>query len=185
MRSHHRDAGAIEINLAAWFVELQQAVLPMFPVPDVVLAQFVVGLEQAGARVLSRLRPDPAEAQRQGEFPVACCQIDLAGERDVSVFRAGVVPGHLVMLGEVLPSVGESRQTRLTSFASGTEQIKARAVDVALGKQRGRAFVIPDPSGIFPARNWPDGATAARTDDSRLACPASGTKRILCSTTLR
>ena len=78
------------------------------PVPDVVLAQLVVGLQQTGARLLSGLRPDAAKAQCQRELAVAGRQIDLAGERYISVFRAGVVPGHLEMLGEVLPSVGKS-----------------------------------------------------------------------------
>ena len=108
VRAHDGHAGAIEVNFAAGLVQFQQAVLPILPMPDVVLAQFVVGLEQTGARLLSGFGPDAAEAERQGELAVAGRQVDLAGERDVSVFRAGVVPGHLVMLREVLPSVGES-----------------------------------------------------------------------------
>ena len=108
VRPHHGHAGAIQIDLAAGLVEFQQTVLPMLPMPDVVLAQFVAGLEQTGARLLSGFGPDAAETQRQGELSVTRRQVDLAGERDVSVFRAGVVPGHLEMLGEVLPSVGES-----------------------------------------------------------------------------
>ena len=98
VRAHHGHAGAIEIDFTAGLIEFQQAVLPILPMPDVVLAQFVVRLEQTGPRLLSGFGPDAAETQRQGELAVAGSQVDLAGKGDVSVFSAGVVPGHLVVL---------------------------------------------------------------------------------------
>ena len=122
----------------------------MFPVPDVVLAQLVVGLQQTGARLLTGFRPDAAEPQRQGELAVARRQVDLAGERYISVFRAGIVPGHLVMLGQVLPSVGESGET-YRHFPPGDRAGKGQGESFAVGKQGGRAFVVADPAGIFPA----------------------------------
>jgi hypothetical protein len=45
VRTQHGHTGAVEVNLAARFVQFQEVVLPIFPVPDVLLAEFVAGLE--------------------------------------------------------------------------------------------------------------------------------------------
>ena len=150
VRAHYGHAGAIEINLAARLIQFQKAVLPMLPVPDVVLAQFVAGLEQTGARFLSGFGPDAAEPQRQGELSVTCRQVNFAGERDVSVFRVGVIPGHLEMLREVLPSVGESGKAH-RHLPPGNRAGEGEGGRFAMRIQRRRAFVVPDPAGIFPA----------------------------------
>ena len=99
---------------------------------------------------MSRLGPDAAEAQRQRELAIAGHQVDLAGERHVSVFRASVVPGHLVMLGEILPSIGEAGEARC-HLSPGNRAGKGQGDSVAVGEQGGRSFVVADPAGIFPA----------------------------------
>ncbi len=96
------------------------------------------------------LGPEAAEPQRQGELSVTCRQVDLAGERDIAVFRVSVVPGHLVMLGQVLPSVGESGET-YRHFPPGHRAGKSQGGRFAVREQGRHAFIVADPTGIFAA----------------------------------
>jgi hypothetical protein len=63
-----------------------------------VLANVGVVLGKRGSRLLPRLRPNSSEAEGKHELTVAGGEIDLAGEGNISVFRAGVLPLHLKML---------------------------------------------------------------------------------------
>ena len=69
MGTQHRHAGAIQIDFPERVIEFQKAVLPMFPVPDVVLAQFAGGeRERVGTGFLSSLGQDAKEPRARVIF---------------------------------------------------------------------------------------------------------------------
>ena len=105
MHPQHGRAGAIKIVLPFRLIELEQAILPVPPVRDIVLPEFLVGLEQTRTYLLSGLGPDLPETESQDELSPTSLEVNLSGERDVPVLRPGVVPGHLVMLRQILPPV--------------------------------------------------------------------------------
>src|ERR1700716_4104152 len=81
---------------------------PAVPLPDVVLANFGKVFGQVGSGLLACLTPNRAEAQSQDELAVAGFEVDLSGERNVSVLGAVIFPFHLEMLGKILPPIGKS-----------------------------------------------------------------------------
>src|SRR6202021_4079016 len=109
--AHHRRTDAIEIFFARLLVKILQSPLPVFPVPDIVVAGCLILSEQRRNHLLPGLRPDPAETERQDEFPVTGGKIDLGCESYVSIFRALIFPLHLEVLREVLPTVRHSRES--------------------------------------------------------------------------
>ncbi len=141
-------AGAIEIVLAAGLVEFQETTLPVLPMPDVIAAEFLVRFEQAGTDLLPGLGPDAAKTQRQHELSVACSEINFAGESDVSVFRTGVLPRHLEIIGEILPAVGEPDETR-RPLQPGSSAAEGQGAIPMFGKEHCRALVVADPAGVL------------------------------------
>src|SRR5439155_19314653 len=86
MRAQYRSAGPIQVALPCWLIQLQQRVFPLFPMPDVVIAQVLIGLEQAGADLLSGFCPHFAETKRKNKFTAASSEIYFSGQRNVAVF---------------------------------------------------------------------------------------------------
>src|ERR1700756_785066 len=109
MRTQYPCAGPIQVALTLWLIQLQQGVLPLFPMPDVVIAQVLIGLEQAGANLLACFCPHFAETKRKNKFTAASSEIYFSGQRNVAVLCACVLPGHLIILGEILPAIGCTR----------------------------------------------------------------------------
>src|SRR6202043_824416 len=110
-------------------------------VSDVIFACGRKRSEQGREGLLPGFRPDSAEAECEDALAVAGGQVDFSGQRDVSVFRAVVLPGHMEMLRQVLPAIrcagksdGTLRQRR------GTGQ--GERAGVALGKKNRRSLVI-------------------------------------------
>ena len=100
-------------------------------------AKVRVIFEQSGAHLLTRLRPDGAEAQGQHELSVAGREVNLTGARDVAVFRALVFPLHLKMFGD--PAIRPNCPTNPTDiFFHGAEQASARAVPSCSARNIGR-----------------------------------------------
>src|SRR3954469_25951615 len=106
MRAKHSRARPVEIALSLGFVQLQQSLLEAFPFPDILVEQILVRLKQARADLLSRFGPDAPEPDGQHKLAITSFQVDLRSQREIPVFGAAVVPGHLKMLREILPSVG-------------------------------------------------------------------------------
>jgi hypothetical protein len=97
--------------------------------------------------LLPGFRPDSAKAECEDELTVASGHIDFSGQRNVSVFRAVVLPGHLEILRQVLPAIrcagksdGTFRQRR------GTGQ--GERAGIPLGKEHRCSLVITHPAGI-------------------------------------
>ncbi len=61
--------------------------------------------------MLAGFGPYASETKRQDELSVAGGQIDFRSESDVAIFRAIVFPGHLKVLGQILPAVGSARES--------------------------------------------------------------------------
>ncbi len=113
-------------------------------------AQIFVRIEQAGAGVLPSLRPDVAKTQSQRKLASASWQIDFPGQGNIAVFRAGVVPCHLVVLGNVLPAVGVPDKANRHLFPVRRAG-KSQSVTIAFGQQQRRALVLSDPACVVSA----------------------------------
>src|SRR5258708_12228492 len=74
------------------------------------LAKFGIIFEQGGAHLLSGRTPHPSKSQGQHELSIAGGQVDLSRAGKVAVFRALVLPLHLKVFGEILPSVRSPTQ---------------------------------------------------------------------------
>src|SRR5437588_57242 len=70
MCAQHSSRRSVEIVRTLRLIQFDQRVLPVSPVEYVMLAKFVVILEQAGANLLPRFTPHPAEAERQNELSI-------------------------------------------------------------------------------------------------------------------
>ena len=143
----HAGADAVEIVLSRGLIQFQQTVLPVLPMPHVMLAEFIVGLTQAGPHLLAGFRPDAPETQRQHEFSRARLQINLAGKSDVAIHGAGVVPGQAEIAGKILPAIGiAGKAHRRLLPGSGAAKCQSRVV--AVGEKHRHAFVVAEPSGV-------------------------------------
>src|SRR5947209_12310656 len=113
-------------------------------------AHVVVVFEETGSHLLARFGPDGSEADGDHEFSVTCRQIDFSGEGNVSVLGARVLPFHLKMLRQVLPSVRCSHKTSRHLFPRRGRR-HAHIYSSVLGKKRGKALVIANPSSVTVA----------------------------------
>ena len=116
VRAQDRGRGSVEIVLALRFIEFEQRVLPLFPVEDVMLAEFVVILKETGAHLLPGFTPYCSESQGQHELSVTGRQVNLTRAGEVAIFRALVFPLHLEVSREVLPSVGGAHESHRHLF---------------------------------------------------------------------
>jgi len=66
-------------------VEALQCALPVLPVKDVISAGHFIRSEQGREGLLTGFRPDSAKAEGEDELAVAGGQVNLSGQRDVSV----------------------------------------------------------------------------------------------------
>ena len=113
-------------------------------------AHVVVVFEETGSHLLARFGPDGSEADGDHEFSVTCRQIDFSGEGNVSVLGARVLPFHFKMLRQVLPSVRCSHKTSRHLFPRRGRR-HAHIYSSVLGKERGKALVIANPSSVTVA----------------------------------
>ena len=139
--------GAIQIVLAQGGVEFEELGLPVTPLRDVVLADFVVILKESRAGLLAGLSPDPTESESEDELAVAGSEVDLASEGDVAVFRARVFPLHLEVLGKILPAVGSADKADGHLFP-GSRRRQTQGDPIVLGEEHRIALVIANPSRI-------------------------------------
>jgi hypothetical protein len=84
MRAQHGGAGAIQIMINVT-IKRHQTLLPALPLRNVIAKKTVVVLEQAGAGLFSRLRPNSSKAEGENKFIPASRQVDLSGECDITV----------------------------------------------------------------------------------------------------
>ncbi len=111
------------------------------------MAKGLVRREQRRADLLAGLRPDSAEAEGENEFAVAGGQVNFRSQGDVSVFRQVVLPGHLEMLRQVLPTVGYAGKSDGTLYP-GYGAAEGKRERIARGEKHGPSLVIADPAGI-------------------------------------
>src|SRR5438477_10325927 len=116
VRPHHRNTGTIEIALPRRLIQLLQWLLPFLPMPHVVIAHVLIGFQQAGTRLLACYCPHSAEAKRKNEFAARCSEINFSRKRDIAVFCARVLPGHLIMLREILPAIRSASESHRHFF---------------------------------------------------------------------
>ena len=114
---------------------------------DVMMAKLAIVLEQAGAHLLSGLRPFHSEPEGQHEFSGAGVEVDLSGAGEIAIFRALIFPLHLEMSREVLPSVGHAHEPD-GHLLPGSGASQGQSGTVALGEEQGQTFVIADPASI-------------------------------------
>src|SRR5271156_6017249 len=145
--AQHGYARAIQILFSRLLVEIFQRALPGMPVQDVIVPGRFISREQGRDRMLARLRPHFTEAQSQNELAVAGRDVDFSGQRDVSVFRAVILPFHLEMLRQVLPAVREAGKPD-RSFWHGRGTSQCERAGAVVGENHWLSLVIAHPSGI-------------------------------------
>src|ERR1700675_1161706 len=114
--TYNRHAGPVQIFFPRLLVELLQCPLPVLPVQDVIFAGGRIRSEQGREGLLPGFRPDSSKAECEDELAFAGGQANFSGQRDVSVFRAVILPGHLEMLREILPAVRDADKSDGTSW---------------------------------------------------------------------
>ena len=150
MSAQHRCGGAIQIVLPQRLVQRQKFRLPVLPLCDVMRAHVVVVFEETGSHLLARFGPDGSEADCDHEFSVTGGQIDFSRERYVSVLGTRVLPFHRKMLREILPAIRCPHETN-RHFFPGRGSRHAHIYSSVLGKERGKALVIANPSSVAVA----------------------------------
>src|ERR1019366_7042624 len=147
VRAQNRRAGPVQIFFPRLLVEFLQRPLPVLPVKDVIFVDCFIRSEQGREGLLTGFRPDSAKAECEDEFAVAGDQVYFGGQRDVSLFRAVVLPRHLEMLRQVLPAVRYAGKSD-GAFQQWRGAGQGEGAGIALGKEHRLPFVIAHPAGV-------------------------------------
>src|ERR1700722_18683191 len=119
----------------------------MLPVNNVLFARFFVIHEQGRDRLLAGLGPNFAKAERQNKFAAAGCEINLASQRNISVFRSLVLPGHLEMLRQIPPAIGYPDISD-RAFEPRYGRCQRQRAELSLREQHWPTLVMTDPAVI-------------------------------------
>src|SRR6202522_411300 len=90
---------------------------------------------------------DGPKPQRQHELSIAGGNVNLSGARNVSFFRTLILPLHLKVLREILPTIGVANKTH-RHFLPRDRRCERQRYPVAFGQQHRGPLIIPDPAWI-------------------------------------
>src|SRR5215475_8465650 len=85
MGAQNAGACTVTVVLTGGTVETKKSLMPVLPMPQIVLAQLLVRLEQRGARLLAGFVPHFTKRQRQYELSVARLKVDFPSQSDVAI----------------------------------------------------------------------------------------------------
>ena len=147
VHAEYRRTDPVQVFFPRFLIQVLQCPLPVLPVKDVILAGHFIGSEQGREGLLAGFRPDSAKAEGEDELAVAGGQVNLSGQRDVSVLRAVVLPHHLKMSRQVLPAIRYADKSH-RAFWPRRGTGKGERAEIALGKKHWLPLVVTSPPGI-------------------------------------
>ena len=146
--------------------------MPVAPVGDIFLAHLHEGGEQGRDDLLAGLSPDASETEREHKLAVACRQVNLSCQCDISVFCPVVIPCHLEVLRDL--AIRPMCQ-RILPNASAMEPRNPRQARKLPAAQITWACPYKRrPSLCYRIQNCRGGEPAGHRDDNRSKYPEAG-----------